>query len=277
MSDTPTAPDSGGKLLDKKVGGIKAQYLILFGLAVALGAYYWRKYQAKKNPVVPQMVDTSGAAGGPTTSSSDGGNGGTGTPQPPVGQTNGQWGSAALNAAIGNGSVNATDGANAVSAFLNGQTLTPSQAVIIGKLITAYGQPPEGVLPVLTGPPAMITPVTTTAGSTPAPAPAPVPAAPAPAPAPTPAAPAPSGPSYPLPSGSYFGPRSGPANSVSGYYNNRAALQTWQQQMANRGYAITPDGLYGPQTAGVASAFQASSGLKVDGLIGPQTWAAAFR
>ena len=150
MSDTPTAPDSGGNPLSKKVGGIKIQYLLIFGLAVAIGAYYWRKIRAKNNPVVPPMVDTSGAAGGPTTSSSNGGSGGIGNPLPPVPQTNGQWASSALNAAIGNGSVDATAGANAVSAYLNGQQLTTSQANIIGKLTTAYGQPPEGVLPIST-------------------------------------------------------------------------------------------------------------------------------
>jgi len=264
MSDaTPDAP-SGGSFLNKKVSGIKTQYLIIFGLAVAIGAYYWRKYKAKKNPVIPTIVDTSGQAGGPTTSSSDGGSGGVGNPTPPVPQTNAQWARAALNAAIGNGTVDPTDGANAVSAFLNGQQLTAGQAAIIGKLTAAYGQPPEGVLPII------LTPVVT-----PTPTPTPTPA-PAPAPAAAPAA-APTGPAYPLDGGSYFGPRSGGAQSISGYYNNRGALQQWQQQLANRGYAITPDGLYGPQTAGVARAFQQSQGLVVDGLIGPQTWAAAFR
>lgn len=263
MSDAPATPDSGGNPLAKKVSGIKIQYLIIFGLAVALGAYYWRKIKAKNNPVVLPMVDTSGAAGGPTVSSSNGGNGGTGNLLPPVPQTNAQWARAALNAAIGNGTVDATDGANAVTAFLNNQQLTPSQVSIMAKLTTAYGQPPEGVLPLVLTP--IITPQPTIT-STPAPPPAPAPAA---APA-TPSTP------YPLSAGSYFGPRSGPSNSVSGYYNNRSNLQAWQQQLANRGYAITPDGLYGPQTAGVARAFQQAQGLTVDGLIGPQTWAAAF-
>ena len=153
MSDATPEPPTGGNFLNKKVSGIKAQYLIVFGLAVGLGAYYWRKRKALANPVVPVMVDTSGASGGPTgTSSANGGSGGNGnaTPLPP--QTNAQWARAALNAAIGNGSVDATDGANAVSAFLNGQTLTGAQANIMGKLTTAYGQPPEGVLPISTTP-----------------------------------------------------------------------------------------------------------------------------
>lgn len=148
MSD-PTPTPSSGSFLDKKISGIKAQYLIVFGLAVAIGAYYWRKYKAGKNPVIPTVVDTSGQAGGLATSSSDGGSGGVGNPTPPVPQTNAQWARAALNAAIGNGSVDPTDGANAVTAFLNGQPLTASQTAIMGKLTTAYGQPPEGVLPII--------------------------------------------------------------------------------------------------------------------------------
>ncbi len=98
--------------------------------------------------------------------------------------------------------------------------------------------------------------------------------------APQPAAPVDDGsrpaPDFPLPSGSYFGPRSGPACSVSGYYSHRDDLRRWQQQMAGRGWAITADGLYGDQTAGVARKFQGEKGLRVDGLIGPDTWAAAW-
>ena len=87
---------------------------------------------------------------------------------------------------------------------------------------------------------------------------------------------APSAPAFPLPAGSYFGPRSGPATSVSGYFNHRESLRTWQQQMKNRGWPINPDGRYGTQTHDVAEAFQAEKHLTVDGLIGPATWSAAW-
>ena len=88
--------------------------------------------------------------------------------------------------------------------------------------------------------------------------------------------PQPTAPDFPLQSGSYFGPRSGPACSVSGYYSHREDLRRWQQQMAGRGWSITADGLYGDQTAGVARKFQSEKGLRVDGLVGPDTWAAAW-
>jgi peptidoglycan hydrolase-like protein with peptidoglycan-binding domain len=85
-------------------------------------------------------------------------------------------------------------------------------------------------------------------------------------------------PRFPLPSGWYFGPRSGPLQSVSGYHGHRADLQRWQQQMRWRGWLrMIADGLYGPVTARVTREFQAEKGLQVDGLIGPVTWSAAWK
>ncbi|KOX10154.1 N-acetylmuramoyl-L-alanine amidase [Nocardiopsis sp. NRRL B-16309] len=103
------------------------------------------------------------------------------------------------------------------------------------------------------------------------------PTKPAPPKAPKPKPPTTSAPAFPLPKGWYFGPRSGPSYSVSGFYSHRDELERWQRRMRNRGWVITPDGLYGPQTEGVARAFQREkSGLIVDGLIGANTWAAAW-
>lgn len=95
---------------------------------------------------------------------------------------------------------------------------------------------------------------------------------------PTPAKPggASSAPGFPLPAGSYFGPKSGPAQSVSGYFSHRADLKRWQQRMHDRGWTVTVDGLYGPNTRQNALEFQREKGLTADGLIGPQTWAAAW-
>jgi hypothetical protein len=92
----------------------------------------------------------------------------------------------------------------------------------------------------------------------------------------TPAPAAASAPAFPLPRGSYFGPRSGPAKSVSGYVSHRADLKRWQQRMKDRGWTISVDGLYGKTTASVAKAFQRQKGLSPDGLIGASTWAAAW-
>lgn len=103
--------------------------------------------------------------------------------------------------------------------------------------------------------------------------------APAPAKPSTPAKkpkPAAKAPKFPLPKGHYFGPKSGPNSSVSGYYSHKADLKKWQAQMRKRGWSITADGLYGPATKKVARQFQKEKGLGVDGLIGAKTWAAAW-
>lgn len=53
-------------------------------------------------------------------------------------------------------------------------------------------------------------------------------------------------------------------------------VRTWQSQMSARGWTIGVDGIFGPQSEGVAEQFQAEKGLGVDGLVGPQTWAASW-
>lgn len=101
-------------------------------------------------------------------------------------------------------------------------------------------------------------------------------APPAPKPAPTPT-PATTAPRFPLPAGYYFGPKSGPAQSVSGYYDHASDLIVWQKQMAKRGWHVTPSGRYDDATQKAADAFQVEKHLDHDGgKIGPQTWAAAW-
>ncbi|TCU48351.1 N-acetylmuramoyl-L-alanine amidase [Curtobacterium sp. PhB146] len=101
-----------------------------------------------------------------------------------------------------------------------------------------------------------------------------------PAPAAKPATPAKSSaPAFPLPAGSYFGPKSGPARSVSGYYSHREDLRTFQRQMIARGWTFPrygADGLYGDELRDNVLAFQREKGLEVDGLVGPATWRAAW-
>jgi Putative peptidoglycan binding domain len=96
---------------------------------------------------------------------------------------------------------------------------------------------------------------------------------------PAPAAPARvTAPVFPLPAGHYFGPRTGPAHSHSGYYSarDRGGLRLWQARLRQRGWTIDVDGLYGPSTAQVAKAFQTEKRLPADALIGARTWAAAW-
>lgn len=51
---------------------------------------------------------------------------------------------------------------------------------------------------------------------------------------------------------------------------------TWQAQMANRGWQLDVDGMYGDESEDVCRDFQEEKGLEVDGVVGPDTWAAAW-
>ncbi|MFU8849455.1 N-acetylmuramoyl-L-alanine amidase [Micromonospora sp. SL1-18] len=99
---------------------------------------------------------------------------------------------------------------------------------------------------------------------------------------------------FPLPAGWYFGPASGPDYSVSGLHEryfkgrtDRAWLREWVTQLGRRGWSIGQgkrwlggagnDGIYGPEYGALAIAFQADQDLRQDGLIGKNTWDAAYR
>jgi peptidoglycan hydrolase-like protein with peptidoglycan-binding domain len=102
--------------------------------------------------------------------------------------------------------------------------------------------------------------------------------APAP-PQPTPTPP-PSGqaPPFPYPNTDYLGQPSPDIHCHSGYYGgvDQANVATWQAQMAARGWSIDADGMYGPSSESVCQQFQGEKGLSVDGLVGPETWSAAW-
>lgn len=50
----------------------------------------------------------------------------------------------------------------------------------------------------------------------------------------------------------------------------------WQQRMADRGWRIAVDGIYGKRSATVCRAYQREKGLSVDGIVGPITWRASW-
>lgn len=79
-------------------------------------------------------------------------------------------------------------------------------------------------------------------------------------------------PSFPLPDGWYFGWRSGPTESVSGFHGYGYDLLRVQTILQVRGWYIDPDGLYAGETNFIVREFQDEKGLKVDGLLGPATW-----
>lgn len=99
------------------------------------------------------------------------------------------------------------------------------------------------------------------------------------APAPTPPPPAGTAPPFPYPAADYLGEPSPDPHCHSGYYGgvDQRNVATWQQRMADRGWAIGAiDGMFGPTCTRVASQFQAEKGLAADGLVGPETWAASW-
>ena len=53
-------------------------------------------------------------------------------------------------------------------------------------------------------------------------------------------------------------------------------VRAWQAKMAQRGWIIRVDGVYGSQTASVAQRFQVEKRLPVDGLVGLRTYRAAW-
>jgi peptidoglycan hydrolase-like protein with peptidoglycan-binding domain len=55
-----------------------------------------------------------------------------------------------------------------------------------------------------------------------------------------------------------------------------AGVRALQQRLKERGWKITVDGEFGPQTDRIVRAFQKDKGLTVDGEVGPHTWSALW-
>lgn len=53
-------------------------------------------------------------------------------------------------------------------------------------------------------------------------------------------------------------------------------VRAWQTRLHALGFAVTVDGDYGPQSRDICLRFQGERGLPADGVVGPQTWLAAF-
>jgi hypothetical protein len=82
---------------------------------------------------------------------------------------------------------------------------------------------------------------------------------------------------FPYPSGHYLGQTSSSDRCHSGADPaDRPNVETWQARMWDRGWSMGVDGYYGDESERVCRSFQAEKGLDVDGLVGPDTWAASW-
>lgn len=99
------------------------------------------------------------------------------------------------------------------------------------------------------------------------------------APSPTPPSqPGTAGPPFPYPPSDYLGQPDPDPHCHSGYYGgvDNTNVATWQRRMHDRGWSISVDGKYGPQSEQVCRSFQGEKGLSADGLVGPQTWSTSW-
>ncbi len=53
-------------------------------------------------------------------------------------------------------------------------------------------------------------------------------------------------------------------------------VRTWQAQMEKRGFTLDVDGAYGPASRDLCRRFQREQHLDVDGVVGKDTWDAAW-
>lgn len=160
MTDNPVAhphPHDGGGggvglsggSLTHKLGPLPVWAWGLIGGGIFGVAYYLhKKKQVAAGSTGPSYSDlnASGNGGNAGELATTGGSAGAGGGTPP---SLASWAANVVNWLIGQGTDPAS-ASNAISAYINGQTLTSDQTVLVNKGLTQFGSPPSGILPVNT-------------------------------------------------------------------------------------------------------------------------------
>ena len=61
-------------------------------------------------------------------------------------------------------------------------------------------------------------------------------------------------------------------NPLLGYGSSGSWVKTLQEMLNSKGYNLAVDGIFGPKTKAAVKSYQKAHGLKVDGLVGDETW-----
>ncbi len=180
--DIPEKSDGAGigSALTKKIGPLPGYAYVMAFVGIYAVYYIWqKKTAAPASAVMPETMsmDPSSIGGAASAGIIQTPNG-----TPPV-TTNAQWARVAAMELVNSGddplSVDA-----ALSDYLNGKALSPTEQQIVAKALQLIGQPPEGVIAPVITPTPMPTLPAPSAPTMPHPAPAPPATQPAPAPAP---------------------------------------------------------------------------------------------
>lgn len=158
-----------GNPLTRKIGPLPVYAWAGIIIVIAL-AYRWYSNRQAANTAAASTSsgaantsgDASGVGGvtgaGSGFSGSSTGGSGTVVTGPQGATTNSQWASLVLQAFVAAGA-DPTTVSNALTDYLNGNSLTAAEQAIVNQALTQFGPPPQGVLPVSTVP---ITPPVTT-------------------------------------------------------------------------------------------------------------------
>ncbi len=142
------------KGVGKKVGPLPLYAYALIIVGAAYGVYWWKNRVGVAQPEGVTNVGSGMSSAGPMPGTNDySGNVSQGEKAAPASQSNAQWARNVTDSLIAAGS-SPIDVPTAISNYLSGKTLTPTQQSIISIALQKYGSPPEGI----------VAPVTKTSG-----------------------------------------------------------------------------------------------------------------